>query len=185
MKIIVGLGNPGPEYATTRHNAGCQFVDKLAEVLSTKYEELSDYGWRRKKTIMVWESHDKNWILVKTAGVFMNESGRIIQELRHTMGIPSAHDGHSIDQLYVAHDDLDIKLGEYKIQKGVGPKVHNGVTAVEQALGTKDFWRIRIGIENRQRPVSGEEYVLQRFSLEERRVVGGAIEKIVGRLLTK
>ena len=84
---------------------------------------------------------------------------------------------YDFGNLFVAHDDLDIKLGEYKIQKGVGPKEHNGVLSVEQALGTKEFWRVRIGIENRQLAVDGETYVLQRFSPEEKEIIESMIEK--------
>ena len=94
-------------------------------------------------------------VLVKTKDIFMNESGRLLQ------GLPEG-------ELYVAHDDLDLKLGEYKIQFGKGPKDHNGVESVENALGTKDFWRIRIGIDNRATPVEGETYVLQKFAPEEK-----------------
>jgi len=177
VKIIIGLGNPGADYQNTRHNAGMMLVDKIYKSKFMNYE----YGFRRKKDIFVYESD--TLVLVKTSGLFMNESGRIIQELRHTMGIQLAYDGKAIDQLYVAHDDLDIKLGEYKIQMGKGPKEHNGVNSVEQILGTDRFWRIRIGIDNRNTPVDGETYVLQTFIPEEReiltQVLGELAEKLV------
>ncbi len=105
-------------------------------------------------------------VLVKTKDVFMNESGRLLQ------GLPEG-------ELYVAHDDLDVKLGEFKIQFGKGPKDHNGVESVERALGTKDFWRIRIGIDNRTTPVDGETYVLQKFTPEEKVILGNALDAIV------
>lgn len=170
MKIIVGLGNPGAEYAGTRHNIGQLLVDKLA---SLAVEQLNDsYGWRRHKNIMVAEFPEL--VLVKTAGVFMNESAKMIYEIRYMK--------YDLGDFYLAHDDLDIKLGEYKIQFGVGPKVHYGVQSVEQALGTKEFWRIRIGIDNREpsfaKASEGEKYVLQRFTKEEREVVDGVLEKI-------
>jgi len=80
----------------------------------------------------------------------------------------------------VAHDDLDIKLGEYKIQKGRGPKEHNGVESVENALKTKDFWRIRIGIENRDRDrENGESYVLGKFTSEEKGILEGVLDEII------
>ncbi|MDP1743434.1 MAG: aminoacyl-tRNA hydrolase [Candidatus Amesbacteria bacterium] len=155
MKIILGLGNPGVEYANTRHNAGVSFVGKLAS-LSV---DQSSYGWRREKNKMVFKT-DK-FTLIKTATVFMNESGNLISKLD-----------------YLAHDDLDLKLGQYKIQKGVGPKVHNGVLSVENTLKTKDFWRIRIGIDNRTTPIDGETYVLQKFPPDERKILDGVFEKI-------
>jgi PTH1 family peptidyl-tRNA hydrolase len=155
MKIILGLGNPGVEYANTRHNAGILLVDNFSQRLS------SSYGWRREKNKFIFKT-DK-FMLVKTASVFMNESGSIT---------PSG-------QFYLVHDDLDIRLGEFKIQMGKGPKVHNGVESVENALKTKDFWRIRIGIDNRTTPVDGETYVLQKFSSEERKILDGVFESII------
>ncbi len=167
MKILLGLGNPGPEYVGTRHNAGMMLVERLAEKLS------SDYGWRKSKGVLYYESGD--WLLLKTGGIFMNESGRMIREAMDMKG--REH------EWWVAHDDLDIKLGEYKIQKGKGPKEHNGVISVEQALGTTDFWRVRLGIENRRGAISGEEYVLQRFAGEERNMLEAVIGEAAGDIL--
>ena len=161
MKIILGLGNPGVEYANTRHNAGILLVD----FFSTKL--ISDYGWRREKNKFIFKT-DK-FTLIKTFNVFMNESGYLSLNPSPNLGEGS---------FYVVHDDLDIKLGEYKIQKGVGPKVHNGVLSVENKLKTKDFWRIRIGIDNRTTPIDGETYVLQRFSPDERKILEGVFEEI-------
>lgn len=162
MKIIVGLGNPGPEYAMTRHNAGLMFVNAFAEQLH------SEYGWRKHYGVEIFKTIDL--VLVRSQEVFMNESGRMLQ------GLPEG-------DLWLVHDDLDIKLGEYKIQQGVGPKVHGGVNSVEQTVGNKDFWRIRIGIENRQVPVPGEEYVLQKFSLEEKKTVDEVIMKVIAEIV--
>ena len=148
MQVILGLGIG--EYAFTRHNAGVDFVDRL---VGSQFIVHSDYGWRKYYDSLVYKTPDL--VLVKTKDIFMNESGRLLQ------GLPEG-------ELYVAHDDLDLKLGEYKIQFGKGPKDHNGVESVENALGTKDFWRIRIGIDNRATPVEGETYVLQKFAPEEK-----------------
>jgi PTH1 family peptidyl-tRNA hydrolase len=123
--------------------------------------------WRKHYDALVCKT--PNFTLVKTKDVFMNESGRLIANFKL-----------QTSDLFVAHDDLDIRLGEFKIQKGVGPKQHNGVLSVENALKTKDFWRIRIGIDNRTIPnvQSGEDYVLQKFSLEERKTLDEVFEKI-------
>lgn len=170
MKIIIGLGNPGVEYKQTRHNAGVMLVDKIYESKFMNYE----YGFRRKKDIFVYDSDAL--VLVKTANVFMNESNKIIRE---ALG----NRDWILENLYIAHDDLDIKLGEYKIQKGIGPKVHNGLLSIEQSLGTKDFWRVRIGIDNRKTPIDGETYVLQRFSGEERIILDKALEDISNEII--
>ncbi len=170
MKIIVGLGNPGVEYQMTRHNAGIMLVERLAFSLKTLRERRSGgYGWRKNYDALVYKTSEM--ILVKTKDVFMNESGRIIREL-----------GIRNQELWVAHDDLDIKLGEYKVQRGRGPKVHNGVKSVEDALGTKDFWRVRIGINNRTNQelrITGEDYVLQRFTREEKEVLDRVLNEII------
>lgn len=177
MIIVVGLGNPGVEYQNTRHNTGQLLVDRI---FNLKFEIFKDaYGWRRKKDIMVAEYPDL--VLVKTAGVFMNESGRMVRE---ALG----NRQWALENLYITHDDLDITLGEYKIQFGKGPKEHNGLLSVEQALGTKEFWRVRIGVDNRPHFAEasrGEEYVLQRFLPEEKEVINRVIERAVNEILEK
>ncbi|MBI5358791.1 aminoacyl-tRNA hydrolase [Candidatus Amesbacteria bacterium] len=173
MKIILGLGNPGVEYANTRHNAGILLVDNFSQKLS------SPYGWRREKNKFIFKS-DK-FTLIKTASVFMNESGNLVKDFQYLTPDPSPNLGEG--SLFVVHDDLDIKLGEYKIQKGMGPKVHNGVLSVENKLKTKDFWRIRIGIDNRTTPIDGETYVLQKFSPDERKILDSVFEEICKKLI--
>mgnify|MGYP001587103024 FL=1 len=114
MKVILGLGNPGVEYAGTRHNAGMALVERLASGM-----------WSKHYDALVCKT--PGMMLVKSKEIFMNESGRLLQ------GLPEG-------ELYIAHDDLDLKLGEFKIQFGKGPKDHHGLESVERALGTKDFW---------------------------------------------
>lgn len=167
MKIILGLGNPGTEYANTRHNAGILLVDYLSSKLA------SPYGWRREKTKMIFKS-DK-FILIKTAGMFMNESGGLI-----------ANSPYPLMDFCLAHDDLDIRLGDFKIQTGIGPKLHNGIESVEKTLRATDFERIRIGVDNRagerESRRAGEDYVLEKFSLEERQTLERVFEDICSRL---
>lgn len=164
MRVILGLGNPGVEYTNTRHNAGIIFVDYLSQKLN------SPYGWRREKNKMIFKS-DK-FILIKTADIFMNESGNLI-----------ANSPYQLADFYLAHDDLDIKLGEYKVQTGIGPKLHNGIESVEKIIKSTNFERIRIGIDNRVVPIPGEEYVLQKFSAEERLILEKVFEKITSFLI--
>ncbi len=113
-------------------------------------------------------------LVVKKTGVFMNESGKYVKNLidRFKLEIPN---------LWVIHDDLDIALGNYKIQKGKGPKEHKGILSIEEKLERKDFWRIRVGVENRspERRISGESYVLQNFSEEELDILDPVIDNIV------
>lgn len=156
MKIIVGLGNPGKQYEQTRHNAGRMLLD---EIFSSKLH-ASGIRWEKEKGVLVAKTSEM--ILVQSENYFMNESGKIISDIKDLVG-------HKIlaENIYVAHDDLDIRLGEYKIQQGKGPEVHGGVNDIERVIG-KDFWRIRIGVDNRGTPrTPGEEYVLQKFDTEE------------------
>ena len=100
----------------------------------------------------------------------MNQSGQAISKVLDFYKV-------GFDNLTVVHDDLDIRLGEFKIQKGKGPKVHNGVSSVEEAIGTSDFVRVRIGVDNRplENRMPGKNYVLQDFSPEELEVITGQV----------
>ena len=117
-------------------------------------------------------------VVVQRSGVFMNESGVFVKKLV---------DQYKVDpsDLYIAHDDLDISLGSYKIQFGVGPKIHNGVNSVEIELGTKDFWRVRIGVDPTSRGASrGEEIVLEDFTPEEELILDKTINELCKKLAT-
>lgn len=150
--LIIGLGNPGERYQNNRHNAGHKFVEWL--VASGQWLE-------------------KDVKVIKT-DTFMNDSGSFVKKFSRTYKLEPSH-------LFVAHDDLDIPLGQYKIQKGVGPKVHNGILSVEKSLNTKDFWRIRIGVDNRdpQNRAPGEDYVLQDFTKEELSILHTVFDAII------
>ncbi len=119
-------------------------------------------------------------ILIFKSQNFMNESGEFVKKLIDQYKL-------NISDLWIIHDDLDIPLGSYKIQFGIGPKVHKGINSVEDALGTNDFWRVRIGIENRAEKIGkptfakamvGEKYVLQDFTKEERKILDQVVERI-------
>ena len=126
----------------------------------------------------MWQLGESS-LISKQSNVFMNESGSVVKKLV---------DQYSLDlnNLYIAHDDLDIKLGEYKIQFGRGPKDHNGINNIESVLGTSDFWRIRIGVDNRDSAhrTEGEKYVLEDFTQEESVMVDKAINEICKKLAT-
>jgi len=104
----------------------------------------------------------------------MNDSGVAVKKLV---------DAYHIDlkNLYLIHDDLDIPLGQYKIQFAKGPKVHNGVKSIESELDTNKFWRIRIGIEDRDASsrTKGEDYVLEDFTEEQKRIIKWVIQKLI------
>lgn len=160
MILVVGLGNPGSEYVNTRHNVGYLFVDELLK--NSKTRKLQE-----SKQIKIFKSQS-----------FMNESGKFISRILKTYNIKP-------ETLYVVHDDLDIRLGEFKIQFGRGPKDHNGLKSIDETLGTNEYWHVRIGIDNRSndnRPM-GEEYVLQNFADEERKILDESIKRACRELI--
>ena len=156
MKLVVGLGNPGAAYRFTRHNVGFLVVDELQKTKLPKD------------------------LIVKKSDVFMNDSGSFVKR------VISKYPNIPISSIYVVHDDLDIKLGEYKIQLGRGPKDHKGLKSVDEALGTSQYWHVRIGVDNRpldNRPM-GEEYVLQNFTDEELVILDRVIKEVCKKLGT-
>lgn len=103
----------------------------------------------------------------------MNESGNFAKKILASSHLASSN-------LYVVHDDLDLPFGTWKIQYAKGPKDHGGINDIEQKLGTKDFWRVRVGVDNRkpETRLLGEEYVLQDFTEDEKKVLERIIDEI-------
>jgi peptidyl-tRNA hydrolase, PTH1 family len=132
LRLIVGLGNPGAEYAETRHNAGFWFCERLARDLKVLYAKESRYqGW-------VANARDAGiWLLMPAT--FMNESGRAVQALMHFYRIEPA-------EMLVVHDELDLPPGRLQLRFGGGLGGHNGLKSITSHLGTQDYWRLRVGI---------------------------------------
>jgi PTH1 family peptidyl-tRNA hydrolase len=155
MFIFIGLGNPGTNYQNNRHNVGQMLIDYLAKNLKSQNENIKFF---------------------KT-DCFMNQSGKAVKKIiENCLSLEARKakgDKLKIENLIILHDDLDIPLGKFKIQKGIGPKLHNGIKSIEQELKTKDFWRVRIGVDNRkpENHISGEVYVLQDFLPEEKELL--------------
>ncbi len=169
-KLVVGLGNPGEKYKNTRHNVGFMVIDALASKV-----DGGQWSVVRKYNCSLYTIH--RTLLLAKPQTFMNASGKAVASLSTYHHIPSTN-------IWVIHDDLDIRLGDYKIQYGVGPKLHYGITSIEKELGTKDFWRVRVGVDNREEgnKTPGEAYVLQNFSEDESFVLSNIIDKIVPEL---
>jgi len=170
MKLVVGLGNPEEKYANSRHNVGFVVLDSLASRLGYPGFDKSS---RFKSDVII----DRDIILAKPR-TYMNSSGVAAKALSNFFKIRPG-------DIYVVHDDLDIVLGEYKIQLGVGPRLHNGVSSTEEKLGEKDFWRVRVGIDNREvdNRIIGEDYVLQQFTDKEQKKLQEVIQKLVSELV--
>jgi len=179
MKLFVGLGNPGDSYSKNRHNVGYMVIDSLDAYMEGSFKKKSTTISHRSQMKILQAlitEYPPHAILAKPQ-VFMNDSGLAVRRLVGRYKV-------SMDDLYIIHDDLDIALGEYKIQKGKGPRDHNGIASVENELGKDDFWRVRVGIENRDQNlrVPGEVYVLQNFALDEEEKLGNAIREVIEKL---
>lgn len=149
----MGLGNPGKEYIDTRHNVGFMFLDYLSEKFDIKTTDIA-------KEYMVTSFSDIDINLFRPQ-LFMNNSGGALYEYWK-------YKNYKEKELLIVHDDLDLKLGEFKIQKGKAPKQHKGVKSLESNIDLKESYRLRIGIENRQdKAMPGSSYVLKRFESEE------------------
>ena len=163
MKLLIGLGNPGEKYSNTRHNVGFALVDILASQFSDKFES---------------KIAKKQDLIFAKPQTFMNESGRAVEKIVNYYNI-------TINNIIVAHDDLDIALGAYKFVKAKGPKIHNGVNSVEDFLGSKDFWRVRIGVDSRTKEErireQGRSYVLKKMTQNEI----GILEKVYDSILVE
>ena len=131
MKLLIGLGNPGNKYVNNRHNAGYYFVDYLLNKLTSDPTSHS-------------ATLGASDLILKT-DCFMNVSGEFVKK------ILKKHQNIKLEDVYIVHDDLDIPLGKFKIDHATGPKLHNGIKSIEETLKTKDFWRIRIGVDNRKK----------------------------------
>src|SRR6266511_2040025 len=152
--LVAGLGNPGREYAHTRHNVGWMVLDELAR--------RHGASWKTKFSGKLAEVRiDGERIAVLKPETYMNESGRSIRTAAKFFKTP-------VDRVLVVHDDVDLEEGRLQARPGGGLAGHNGLRSIAQALGTQDFLRLRIGIgrpgRGDRRPVS--DYVLSRFDPE-------------------
>ncbi len=152
--LIVGLGNPGKEYARNRHNVGFMLLDRLAEDFQVAYS-------RRKSNAAFAEClvNDKKVYLAKP-NTFMNDSGRSVAALARFFRIPET-------QLLVVHDELDLPTGNIRIRPAGGSGGHRGMQSIIHELGTREFPRVRIGIGRPPGRMDPADYVLQDFDSEE------------------
>lgn len=148
---MVGLGNPGAEYAHTRHNVGARVVETLRE-------QLGHAAFRRAKALRARVS--KGQITLAIPETFMNASGDAVNALVRYFHTP-------IECLLLVHDDKDLAFGRLKLERGRGAAGHHGVDSVIGALNSKAFWRLRVGIGAPPPQLPVEKFVLQDFSADE------------------
>jgi PTH1 family peptidyl-tRNA hydrolase len=163
LRLIVGLGNPGAEYAETRHNAGFWFCERLARELGASFNKESRYhGW-------VANARDAGvWLLMPAT--FMNDSGRAVQALAHFYRVQPA-------EMPVVHDELDLPPGQSRLKFGGGLGGHNGLKSITAHLGTQDYWRLRIGIGHPGDRNAVVGYVLKPPRKEEAGPIDDAIDR--------
>lgn len=178
IRLIVGLGNPGTEYEQTRHNAGFWLLDNLAHTLTSRWQQESRFqGLFTKSSIFAPVTtpvvHSTQEIFLLKPQTFMNRSGLSVAAVARFYKIPS-------HEILVVHDELDLTPGTAKLKKDGSAGGHNGLKDISAALGTQEYWRLRIGIGhprslNLQQGVV--DYVLHRPRQEEQFLINQAISK--------
>ncbi len=154
--LVVGLGNPGPQYAKTRHNLGFM----VADVLAARMGETFKVHKRSGAEIATGRLAHRPVVLAKPR-TYMNESGRQVGPLAKFYSVTPA-------DVIVIHDELDIEFGQIRLKQGGGEGGHNGLRSLVNALGTKDFHRVRIGIGRPPGRKDAAAFVLENFSATER-----------------
>jgi len=163
IQLIVGLGNPGPGYEPTRHNAGFWFVDELVRSCRQSFRSEQRFHSEVASCLL-----DGNEFRLQKPMTFMNRSGQAASALARFFKIP-------LQQILVVHDELDLPPGTIRLKKGGGHGGHNGLRDLISHLGSKDFYRLRVGIGHPGHRDQVVDYVLRKPSKEDRRQIDDAI----------
>lgn len=150
--LLIGLGNPGREYRENRHNIGFMLIDRLTIRLNAGGMKL------QSNAIVISARYEERKIILAKPQTYMNLSGQSVQGLLHFYKIP-------VENLLVAHDDLDLPFGTIRIRPGGGPGGQRGMASTIEKLGTQDFPRLRLGIGRPPGRMDAKDYVLQDFSI--------------------
>ncbi|GJI92897.1 aminoacyl-tRNA hydrolase [Duganella hordei] len=168
IRLIVGLGNPGPEYEQTRHNAGFWLVDNLANDVGARLQRETKYN-----ALMARASVAGQEVYLLEPQTYMNRSGQSVGALCRFFKIAP-------DEVLVVHDELDLMPGTVRLKKGGSSGGHNGLKDITAALGTQDYWRLRLGIGH-PRTLSLQQqvadFVLHRPRREDQELIEQAIAK--------
>lgn len=169
--LVVGLGNPGPGYARTRHNAGTMLVDRLAGELGVSF------GKARKGMRIAEASLEGVSVTLGVPTAQMNVSGRPVAKLARKGGVEP-------DDLVICHDDLDLPLGRVRLKAGGGTGGHNGLDSVAASLRSRDFLRLRLGIGRPPPGIDPVRHVLGKFAPDELEVMDESIDRGIEGLRT-
>lgn len=161
MIIIMGLGNPGEKFESTRHNMGFMAVDFFA-----KKNDFPEFELEKKYES---EISQKEKILLAKPQTFMNKSGIAVKKLAIQ---------NKKANLVVIHDDIDLPLGKIKIVKNRGSAGHKGVESIIKAVGNKNLIRLRIGIQTKRKSSAPETFVIKNFTEDEQKIINKTIKKV-------
>jgi PTH1 family peptidyl-tRNA hydrolase len=162
MKVIVGLGNPGPQYAETRHNIGFLLIDLLAEAHNLQFRAKFQGLWTEGNV------EGERLFLLKPQ-TFMNLSGRSVSELTNFYKVPGK-------DLLIVQDDLDLPLGKIRLRDQGGAGGHNGIKSILAELGSEKFWRLKLGVGRPPAEWDPARYVLSPFAEDELRQLDKVLE---------
>lgn len=171
IKLLVGLGNPGPEYADTRHNAGFWWLELVAAALKAPLRpERSFFGSAARATLA---SGQTVWLLQPST--FMNRSGQAVAALARFYKIAP-------EQILVAHDELDLPPGDVRLKRGGSHAGHNGLRDIHAQLGSPDYWRLRIGIGHPGHKPEVVHWVLKKPAPDQHAAIVQALERTLAAL---
>src|SRR5207302_6518060 len=163
---IVGLGNPGPEYADTRHNVGFRAVDELALRYNVPWQDKTG---RLAGRVAVIHPNESETIMLAKPQIFMNRSGRAVKDLLEFLKL-------SPEQALIIYDDMDLPFGTLRLRERGSPGTHNGMRSVVSSLETEDVPRLRIGI-GQSSPGEATNHVLSEFAPEDQQAVEELIQR--------
>jgi PTH1 family peptidyl-tRNA hydrolase len=171
IRMLVGLGNPGPEYEGTRHNAGFWWLDAVATHLGAKL--VGDRAYQARVARVNRGASPPIWLLAPQT--YMNLSGLSVSALARFYKIEAG-------EILVVHDELDLQPGQMKIKQGGGAAGHNGLKDIQAKLGSPDFWRLRLGVGHPGVRAEVIDWVLRKPAPEQREAIIGCITRSLAAL---
>tara|TARA_Y100000996_G_scaffold413724_1_gene402661 strand:+ start:1582 stop:2160 length:579 start_codon:yes stop_codon:yes gene_type:complete len=164
LKLIVGLGNPEKKYLSTRHNVGFWVLDSLAEKLTKTFSQQKKY----ESELLEYEFDSKLFHMMKPLS-YINNSGIPIRKFIKNKNIEA-------ENILIIYDDLDLGVGKIRLKQGGGSGGHNGLNSIIEQIGSKNFWRLRIGIGKPNDKNNVIDYVLGKPSLDDKNLIHQSIE---------
>jgi PTH1 family peptidyl-tRNA hydrolase len=169
--LLIGLGNPGREYANNRHNFGFMLIDRLAVRLSARGMKV------QSKAIVMNTAYEERKLILAKPQTYMNLSGQSVQGLIHFYKIP-------LTNVMILSDDLDLPFGTIRIRASGGPGGQRGLSSILEKLGTKDVPRLRLGIGRPPGRMDPANYVLQNFSRDDLQAISEILDRAADATLT-